>query len=180
MQTKNLVLIGYMGSGKTTVGRLLSRKTGLVFEDLDALLEERAGMSIPEIFEKETEKGFRDRETALIADLVREGAAGRVYSCGGGAPCREENRRLLKEMGRVIWLDVRAETVIERLAGDRNRPLLQRPDREEAISRMLADRRGAYESAADLVVCADGKTPGAIAREIVKSLEDNHYEDTGH
>jgi shikimate kinase len=184
MHKGNYVLTGYMGSGKSTVGKKLASMTGMTFQDLDLLLEERSGMSISRIFELETEKGFRDRESALIRDLVEEGRTGVVYSAGGGAPLREENRRLLKRLGRVIWLDVSAETVIERLSGAVDRPLLQRPDREAAVKAMLKERRSAYEACADARICADGKYPVQIAREILREedlpAKGDEYEDTGH
>lgn len=171
MKRENYVLIGYMGSGKTTAGRALAALAGMIFQDLDLLLEERSGMTIPEIFEKETEKGFRDRESALIRDLAEEGREGMVYATGGGAPLREENRTLLKKLGRVVWLDVSAQTVIDRLAGASDRPLLQRPDREEAVRTMLTDRQSAYASCADMAVRTDGKSPGDIALEILSGWD---------
>ncbi len=172
MQEGNIILTGYMGSGKSTVGRALASLTGMTFQDLDLLLEERSGMSVSRIFELESEKGFRDRESALIRDLINEGRTGMVYATGGGAPLREENRKLLKRLGRVIWLDVTAKTVTERLAGASDRPLLMRPDREEAIRAMLEERRSAYASCADKRVCADGKRPEEIAREILSREEE--------
>lgn len=167
MKRDNFILTGYMGSGKTTVGRTLAELTGMSFQDLDLLLEERSGMSINQIFEKETERGFRDRESALIRDLLEEGRTGMVYATGGGAPLREENRIYLKKLGRVIWLDVSAQTVIGRLAGSSDRPLLQRPDREQAVKAMLAGRRSAYAACADRTVRVDGKSPADIAGEIL-------------
>ena len=171
MQGKNLILTGYMGSGKTTVGRALARQTGMTFQDLDLLLEERAGMKVSEIFERETEKGFRDRESALIRDLLAEGRTGMVYATGGGAPLREENRQLLKRLGLVVWLDAAAETVIERLKDASDRPLLLRPDREQAVKAMLEERRPAYKACGDMKVSVDGKSPEEIAAEILSEAE---------
>lgn len=167
MKRDNYILTGYMGSGKSTVGKILAERAGMTFLDLDLLLEERSGMSISRIFEEETEKGFRNRESALIRDLFEEGRTGMVYATGGGAPLREENRRLLRCLGRVIWLDVSAKTVIERLAGASDRPLLQRPDREQAVKVMLDERRPAYAACADRTVCVEGKSPEDIAGEIL-------------
>lgn len=171
MHAGNYILTGYMGSGKSTVGRVLASLAGMTFQDLDLLLEERSGMTIPEIFEKESEKGFRDRESALIGDLLKEGRTGMVYATGGGAPLREENRQMLRQLGPVIWLDISAEAVIERLSGDRERPLLQRPDREQAVRAMLLERRPSYEACADRRVCTEGKSPEEIAAEILSGEE---------
>ena len=150
MQQGNFVLIGYMGSGKTTVGGVLASVAGMDFVDMDPLMEERAGMSISRIFELETEKGFRDRESALIRDLAGENRRGVVYATGGGSPLREENRKLLRSLGTVIWLQVSAESVLERLKDATDRPLLQRPDREQAVSDMIRERGPAYEACADI------------------------------
>ena len=167
MQQGNFVLIGYMGSGKTTVGGVLASMAGMDFVDMDPLLEERSGMSISRIFELETEKGFRDRESALILDLAQEDRRGVVYATGGGSPLREENRKLLRSLGTVIWLQVCAESVLERLKDATDRPLLQRPDREQAVKAMIRERGPAYEACADISVCTDKKLPEAIAREIL-------------
>ncbi|MBQ1922728.1 MAG: shikimate kinase [Lachnospiraceae bacterium] len=175
MQQGNFVLIGYMGSGKTTVGGVLASMAGMDFVDMDPLMEERAGMSISRIFELETEKGFRDRESALIRDLAGENRRGVVYATGGGSPLREENRKLLRSLGTVIWLQVSAESVLERLKDATDRPLLQRPDREQAVSDMIRERGPAYEACADISVCTDKKLPEAIAREILTKAGESEF-----
>ena len=175
MQQGNFVLIGYMGSGKTTVGGVLASMAGMDFVDMDPLLEERAGMSISRIFELETEKGFRDRESALIRFLAGEKRRGVVYATGGGSPLREENRKLLRSLGTVIWLEVSAESVLERLKDATDRPLLQRPDREQAVRAMIRERGPAYAACADISVCTDKKLPEAIAREILTKAGEREF-----
>ena len=175
MQQGNFVLIGYMGSGKTTVGGVLASVAGMDFVDMDPLLEERAGMSISRIFELETEKGFRDRESALIRFLAGEKRRGVVYATGGGSPLREENRKLLRSLGTVIWLEVSAESVLERLKDATDRPLLQRPDREQAVRAMIRERGPAYAACADISVCTDKKLPEAIAREILTKAGEREF-----
>ena len=175
MQQGNFVLIGYMGRGKTTVGGVLASVAGMDFVDMDPLLEERAGMSISRIFELETEKGFRDRESALIRFLAGEKRRGVVYATGGGSPLREENRKLLRSLGTVIWLEVSAESVLERLKDATDRPLLQRPDREQAVRAMIRERGPAYAACADISVCTDKKLPEAIAREILTKAGEREF-----
>ena len=175
MQQGNFVLIGYMGSGKTTVGGVLASVAGMDFVDMDPLLEERSGMSISRIFELETEKGFRDRESALIRFLAGEKRRGVVYATGGGSPLREENRKLLRSLGTVIWLEVSAESVLERLKDATDRPLLQRPDREQAVRAMIRERGPAYAACADISVCTDKKLPEAIAREILTKAGEREF-----
>lgn len=166
-ERRNLVLVGYMGSGKTTVGRELAGRLHTRQYDLDDLIVKRQGRSIPEIFAAEGEEGFRDIETELIRDLAAQGQQGLVYSAGGGAVLRKENRELLRQLGTVIWLMVDAQTVIERLAGSTGRPLLEGEDRETKVRAMLESRQEAYADAAQLRVQVDGKTPGQIAEEIL-------------
>ena len=175
MQQENFVLIGYMGSGKTTVGGVLASMAGMDFVDMDPLLEERSGMSISRLFELETEKGFRDRESALIRFLAGEKRRGVVYATGGGSPLREENRKLLRSLGTVIWLEVSAESVLERLKDATDRPLLQRPDREQAVRAMIRERGPAYAACADISVCTDKKLPEAIAREILTKAGEREF-----
>lgn len=151
---KNLVLIGFMGSGKTSVGLKLSYKLRMPVEDTDKLIERREGKSIRQIFEEEGEEVFRKKETELLGELAdRQGRV--IYSVGGGTPVREENRKLLRQLGTVVYLQISPETVYERLKGDTTRPLLQCENPLEKIRELMESRREAYESCADIMIAVD-------------------------
>lgn len=170
MKENNVVLIGFMGSGKTSVGLRLSYRLRRPVEDTDKLIERREGCSISHIFAAKGEAYFRDLETALLRELAdREYSY--IYSAGGGTPVRECNRELLKRIGTVIYLRVRPETVYERLKGDRNRPLLQCENPRERIRELLESRREAYESAADVILDADNMTLEDIVETIAGKAE---------
>lgn len=166
----NIVLIGFMGSGKSTVGIALSYKMQCILSDTDKMIERKEGRSISELFAAEGENYFRQRETELLQKL-KEGKTKQIFSVGGGTPLREENRRLLRELGSVVYLKVSAETVCERLKGDTTRPLLQGDHPMERISALLKQREDIYREAADITVTVDGKRPAQIAEEIVRSLK---------
>lgn len=169
----SLILIGYMGSGKTSVGHRLARRLKLPFWDTDQLIEEKEGLSIGEIFSTQGEEAFRQMETCCLRRLMEDGSAG-VISVGGGTPLREENRRLLKEMGRVYYLKAEPATIFERVKSDDTRPLLQTENPRERIEEMLKQREPAYISGADRVIRVENKSVEEIAEEIVK------HENTGH
>ena len=165
---KNLVLVGFMGSGKTTVGKALARQTGCPLFDCDEEIVKQSGKKITEIFQTEGEGGFRRRETALLQELCRRKEEGVIYSTGGGVVMSPENRQYLKELGTVVLLDITAETVIQRLGRDSTRPLLQGPDRVKKVRTLLVRRQDAYHQAADLTIDAGKGTPDEIAEEIIK------------
>lgn len=169
-QDRNLVLTGFMGSGKTSVGLKLSYRLRMTVEDTDKLIERREGRSISEIFAEQGEEHFRKLETALLTELTEQKYL-RIYSVGGGTPVREENRRLLKKLGTVIYLRVRPETVYERLRGDTTRPLLQCDNPLEKIRELLESRREAYEDCADLIIDVDELAIEDILNKIVKEIE---------
>lgn len=162
---RNLILIGFMGSGKTSVGLKLSYRLRIPVEDTDKLIERREGRSISAIFAKDGEAYFRRLETELLRELVEKDYE-RVYSVGGGTPICTENRVLLRQLGKVVYLRVRPETVYERLKGDTTRPLLQCDDPLKRITELLESRREAYEGCADLVLDADDLD----AEEILKII----------
>lgn len=166
----NLILIGYMGSGKTSVGQTLARMLNTVFLDTDQLIEEQEGCSIREIFEKKGEEEFRNMETACLEGLIKAQASG-VISVGGGTPLREENRRLMKQLGRVCYLKAEPDTIFERIKGDTTRPLLQTANPRNRIEEMLKGREAAYASGADMVIRVEDKGIEEIAKEI---LGDEH------
>ena len=167
-QEQSLVLIGFMGSGKTSVGVKLSYRLRLPVEDTDKLIERREGRSISEIFADDGEEYFRQLETELLGELIKRGGT-RIYSAGGGTPVRAENRRLLKRLGQVVYLKVSPETVYERLKEDSTRPLLQCPDPLSRIRRLLAERREAYEACADIIIEADQMEMEDILNRIVEA-----------
>ena len=167
----NYVLIGFMGCGKTTIGRELAGKTGMKQLDTDALIVQRAGMPVAEIFHKEGEQGFRRRETELLKELTSDGRENVIYSTGGGIVLQEENRELLRRLGTVILLEITPDEVIRRLGKDTTRPLLQGPDRMKKVRTLMARRRQAYEDCADICVVVSGKKPAEIAAEILCAVE---------
>lgn len=166
MGEQNIILIGYMGAGKTSVGEMLARYAGKTLIDTDWLIEAAAGMDIPRIFETVGEAEFRRLETEVLTGLL-DTADGDIISTGGGLPLREENRGILKKLGTVIYLQVEPQTVLERLKGDQTRPLLQAEDVEARVKSMLAERGPIYGSAAHRTVSVDGRTPEEIAGEII-------------
>ena len=171
MKRTNIILTGFMGSGKTSVGVRLSYRLRMPVEDTDKMIERRAGRSVSELFEEEGEACFRERETALLRELLdRKGRC--IYSVGGGTPVRPRNQELLKQLGKVVYLRVKPETVYQRLKEDDTRPLLQCPDPLGRIRELMESRKEAYEACADLVLDADDldvdETMEKIAEEMNK------------
>ena len=171
MKRNNIILTGFMGSGKTSVGVRLSYRLRMSVEDTDKMIERRAGRSVSELFEEEGEACFRERETALLRELLdRKGRC--IYSVGGGTPVRPRNQELLKQLGKVVYLRVKPETVYQRLKEDDTRPLLQCPDPLGRIRELMESRKEAYEACADLVLDADDldvdETMEKIAEEMNK------------
>lgn len=162
---QNLILIGFMGAGKTTVGQALAKSRGLRFADTDQLIEARAGQTISDLFAEQGEAAFRDMETALLKDL-RSDDRPTVYSVGGGLPMREENRMLLSQLGTVIYLTIQPETVLRRLEGDTTRPLLSGTGVRERVEKLLAVRDPFYREAAQILVSVEEKTVSDLVEEI--------------
>lgn len=162
----NLVLTGFMGCGKSTVGRRLSAITGHRFVDSDDLIVKAENKSIPEIFEQVGEAGFRDIEARIIENLV--GIAGIVLSTGGGAILRESNRMALKKTGIIVWLDAEPDVLFERATRTSKRPLLQTSNPRESFDRLFAERRGIYESTADFRFDSTGIDHDAVARKLLE------------
>lgn len=169
MSRQNLILIGFMGSGKTSVGRKLADLCKRPLEDTDRLIEKEQQMPITGIFAQKGEEAFRQMETELLKELKNRND-GIILSTGGGLPLREENRRLLKEAGIVVYLRTRPETVLGRLAHDTTRPLLQGENVSEKVHRLMEDRENHYLDACHEIVETDGKSVREIALEIQKLL----------
>lgn len=164
----NIVLIGFMGCGKTTVGQALAEQLSYAFLDTDLYIEEKEGMAICEIFKEKGEGYFRNLETSSLEELVEQ-TKETIVSSGGGLPLRPENAKLLQKLGFVIYLKVEKETVLERLQGDTTRPLLQCENPAKKVEELLEYRNPIYEVGAHLVVSVDKKSVEEIAEEIVRN-----------
>ena len=170
MSTGNIILIGFMGAGKSTIGKKLSKRLGLPFRDTDDMIEARAGKTIRAIFSEDGEAAFRRMETETLKELAEE--PGRfVIACGGGLPMREENRKLLSDLGKVIYLKASAETLYHRLKKDTSRPLLQVQDPQSEIGRLLAEREAAYSSASAIDIDVNHCGHGAVLAKILQVFE---------
>ena len=165
---QNIILIGPMGSGKTTVGKQLAKRLRLDFVDSDHMIEERCGVSISTIFDIEGEDGFRKRETKMLGELCEQN--GIVLATGGGAITKEENRILLRK-GYVIYLKTSIETQIARTQKNYNRPLLDNVDAEEKLRQLMEERGALYEQEADLVVISGERIVSKVVDEIVEALD---------
>jgi shikimate kinase len=174
---KNIVLIGFMGCGKSTVGRDLHQRLGYPLVDMDQVIESRAGKPISAIFADDGEAAFRDMESDLLADLLAPGEPRRIISTGGGVIVREANRPLLRKLGFVVWLHAPLAVILERTARNRDRPLLQGPEAAERARILLAEREPWYAEAAHLQVDTDDLDSHEISTGI---LESARYFFTGH
>lgn len=166
----NVILIGFMGCGKTTVGLKLSYRLRRSIIDTDKEIEREEKRTISEIFASDGEPYFRDRETACLRKLI-ESANNQIISVGGGLPLREENRRLLHELGQVFYLCAKGETIYERVKDDTTRPLLQVDDPLTRIEMLLQERDPYYRVAADVVITVDGKNFDEILCEIEEKVK---------
>ena len=165
---RNIVLVGFMGSGKSVVGRALASRLGWEFLDTDTRIEELAGCSVGEIFDAEGEAGFRRCEREVLASLAA--TKGAVISTGGGIVLAEENWPLLRALGPVICLEAGTDTTLNRVRGGRaRRPLLEVDDPAAKIERMKAERAPHY-ARADHRVDTDDKSPAEVADEILALL----------
>lgn len=166
---KNVILIGYMGCGKSTIGCRLSYRLRMPFLDTDKQIEIRQNREISEIFALQGEQAFRDMETECLRHLLSDKCK-YVVAVGGGLPIREENRELLKQLGTCIYLKATPDTIYERLKNDTSRPLLQRDDPYAVICDMLKERQGIYESCADMVLPVDDKTIEQLVKEVEEMI----------
>ena len=170
----NITLIGYRGTGKSTVARLVAERLGWQWVDGDARVEELAGRTIREIFQTEGQTGFRDRETAVIRELTARDRL--VIAAGGGAILRPENRQAIKSSGMAVWLLASPEMIVPRLAADPNtaarRPALTTAGGAEEIRQLLEQRAPLYRLCADLIVETDQCSPEQVADQIVRAVQD--------
>lgn len=156
-----------MGTGKTEVGKILAKRLGLVFTDIDQLIEKEQGMSVSRIFEERGENAFRELEAQAVRKV--SGMKNLVISTGGGAVLREENIANLKSSGILICLTASPEVIFRRIGSGKNRPLLQVPDALRKIKELLESRRPYYEKS-DIVIKTDRMTPLSAAEEIIGAL----------
>ncbi|ADJ25548.1 Shikimate kinase [Dehalogenimonas lykanthroporepellens BL-DC-9] len=166
----NIALIGFMGSGKSSVGKRLARRLGRDFLETDRLVEEAAGATIADIFRESGEGAFRELEAGVIKNIGLT-ARNAVIACGGGIITRPENLENLKRDTTIIYLKTGVEELQERLAHSRRRPLLERPDREKFIRELIADREPLYRAAADITVGTGRRSFTAVVDEIISRLE---------
>jgi len=174
---KNIVLIGFMGSGKSTVGRELHQRLGYPLVDMDQVIERRAGKPITAIFADEGEEAFRGMETDLLEELNDVAAPRRIISTGGGVIGRERNRELLRQLGYVVWLHAPLAVILDRTGRNRDRPLLHTEDPVARVEALLAARKPLYAEAAHLQIDTAGLDAGELATGI---LESARYFFTGH
>lgn len=168
---RHIVLIGFMGSGKTKTGRLLAEELGYRFVDVDKKITAEMKMSVTDIFSRFGEVFFRALETKAIKELLQlEECA--VISVGGGLPVQKQNHKYLKQLGAVIYLKGSVETLKKRLEGDRTRPLLEGADLEGKIRKMLAAREPVYEKLADVTVITGQQPMQQLVQEIVKKWKE--------
>lgn len=168
MRKNHIFLIGFMGSGKSTVAKYLSSAYQMKQIEMDEQIEKNEGRSISSIFEKEGEEYFRTLETELLKSLDPRETF--VVSCGGGAAVKEENVREMKEKGRIILLSAQPETVYVRVKNSHNRPLLEGNMNVSYIKELMGKRQKLYERAADFQVKTDGRTAEEIGEEIIKQI----------
>ena len=165
----NLILVGMMGAGKTTVGRLLARRLKRAFYDSDQEIERRCGVRIPVIFDIEGEAGFRARERQVIAELCA--LEGVVLATGGGAVHAEENRHRLAARGTVVYLHAPPGHLWQRVRHDRNRPLLATPDPQRKLADLYAVRDPLYREMADIVLDTGKQSVQTLAKDLLARLD---------
>jgi len=171
MSHRNIILIGPMGSGKSTIGNIIARRLHREFQDSDHFIEERTGVDVARIFDVEGEQGFRDRESNALTELLSEN--NRVIATGGGSVLRRQNQQLLKQKGYIIFLDTTVNQQMQRLQRDKKRPLLQTENPRQRLESLLLERRPIYLDLADLAVKTDKRMARRLAADIINQLPDN-------
>jgi shikimate kinase len=166
---RNLVLIGFMGSGKSSVGRELARRWGYRFIDTDAMIRHKYDLSIPDIFAKIGEPSFREAEYQALVRL--QGIGSTVIATGGGIVTQPRNLPLLRSLGPVVWLSADQTTIVDRVGKSTHRPMLDQANPEESVTRLLAERAPLYRQAADLLIETSGLTHREVADRIVLGLD---------
>ena len=168
----NIVLIGFMGSGKSVISRHLNKLFHMPIIEMDQLISEREGMSIPDIFRIHGEAYFRELETNLLIEMQKKQNV--IISCGGGVPLREENVKEMRKNGKVILLNAKPETIYEHVKNNHDRPLLEGKDKMKVITEMMEQRRDKYEAAADYKIETDDLNKMEICESILRQLLKEH------
>jgi shikimate kinase len=168
-ENKNIILLGLMGSGKTTIGKQISKSLERRFLDTDYAIEEKTGVDISTIFELEGEEGFRSREHNLLKDL--KDSQKLVIATGGGIVLRNENRDLLKKMGCVVYLRANIKDLVTRLKDDKTRPLIQNVNLSQKINYLFKERDPLYIEVADYIIETKNKKINDIKNEILELLK---------
>lgn len=161
-------LVGPMGAGKTTIGKLLADELRFDFKDVDREIELRAGVDIPWIFDQEGETGFRAREASVLEELSNLDSV--LISTGGGAVLREDNRDLMHRSGSVVYLHTSVAEQARRTGRDKKRPLLQGRDPAQVLGELMLVREPLYRGVAHIVAVTDGRGPKAVAHDIAQQL----------
>jgi shikimate kinase len=168
-----ITLIGYRATGKTTLAKLLAQRLGWQWIDADVEIERLSSKTIARIFAEDGEPAFRDLEAQVIADLCRYDKL--VLAAGGGAPLCEENRRIMRQSGKVVWLKAQPETILKRMSGDattvERRPSLTGRDPLDEIVQLLALREPMYRDTADFTIDTENRTPEELTAEILDRLD---------
>ena len=165
----NIFIVGPMGSGKSTVGKIISSELFLNFFDTDEEIENRTGASIDWIFDLEGEEGFRKRESKILEDMAQKNSI--VLSTGGGIILSEVNREMLSSRGTVFYLATPIETQLERTSKDKDRPLLKDGDPGEILKNLHLTRENLYEEVSDYIVNTEGKSSQEVSSEIIKLVK---------
>ena len=164
----NIFLIGFMGAGKSTISDFLRTVFAMEVVEMDQIIAEREGMSIPDIFEVHGEQYFRDLETNLLIEM--QSRKNVVISCGGGTPLRECNVVEMKKNGRVVLLTASPETIFDRVKDSHDRPVIENNKNVPFIADLMEKRRAKYEAAADIIINTDGKSLIEVCEELVQQL----------
>ncbi|MDO8886510.1 shikimate kinase [Candidatus Oleimmundimicrobium sp.] len=167
---KNIVLIGFMGSGKTTIGKLLADKLGVSLIDTDKLIEKKFGKQIKDIFKDEGEDAFRLVESEVINEVSSVG--NKVIACGGGVILNHKNVQALKKNGLLIYLKASAPILFERIREEGSRPLLNVPNPKDKVSELLKARESLYENVADIVIDTSDMNVDKVVKEIQEKLNE--------
>jgi shikimate kinase len=165
----NIFIVGPMGSGKSTVGKIISDELFLNFFDTDDEIESRTGASIDWIFDLEGEEGFRKRESSILEEMVKQNSI--VLSTGGGIILSDSNREMLSSRGTVFYLSTPISVQLERTSKDKDRPLLKDGDPEEILTRLQKERKDLYESVSDHVIETENKSSQEVASEIINFVK---------
>ena len=165
-----IFIVGPMGSGKSTIGKKLAKSLSLDFVDTDQEIESKTGVEISWIFEKEGEKGFREREKVILKELLKRNHL--VISSGGGTVLLEENRRLMNSKGKVIYLKASIELQLKRTRKDSRRPLLEKGDRRKILENLKFERNHLYSEVADIIIDQEEKSQTQIIKMILSKLSE--------